>query len=137
MGTWRAWHCPDAGNYVAPARIGQKPAQLNDVERDSRAAGAVSVVENPRQKRSEDPPYGRYGHGALFRVFFFFRFVFLFPGIGDAVRFRGPLAQIDQLTALGTKGTIAVSGFPNNNFAALRAIHDGFHNSVDPSNGIT
>ena len=136
MGTWRAWHCPDAGNYVAPARIGQKPAQLNDVERDSRAAGAVSVVENPRQ-RSENPHAGATVCGALFRVFFFFRFVFLFPGIGDAVRFRGPLAQIDQLTALGTKGTIAVSGFPNNNFAALRAIHDGFHNSVDPSNGIT
>lgn len=64
----------------------------------------------------------------LFFVFLFVaeRLVFLLPGFRDAIGFRSPLPQVDQLAALRTEWAIVIAGLPDNNLAALRTIDDGF-----------
>jgi hypothetical protein len=63
--------------------------------------------------------------------------VLLFFRLGNAIRFRCPLPEIDQLATLGTKRTIRVGRVPGDNLAAPGTINNRwFHNhSLEKQNG--
>ena len=72
----------------------------------------------------------------LFLVFAILIFFFFFR-LGNAIRFRCPLPEINQFATLGTKRTIRVGGVVCDNLAALGTINNrSFHNySLEKQNG--